>query len=187
MTLWLIYYLGAGSAVLLFILLRTKFSLERNQNGSISITTLKTANPNDAKEATFEFLMFLSVILLWPLFVAMLVIDLVQSSRNKAAENDEGPKFTAQPELLLEKLPLAEIEAREIVPDPAGAVPRLPFGHLHPAWCSFKEQIQGGDEVWFFRVTAQDAATSARWSQGAEGYALLRDGEIVKEFISTAG
>ena len=36
----------------------------------------------------------------------------------------------------------AEIEARECVYDPLGAVPALPFGHLNPAWRRYADTLE---------------------------------------------
>jgi hypothetical protein len=44
------------------------------------------------------------------------------------------PQFAVQPGDLLELLSVEEIEQREQVFDPLGAVAELPFGHLNDAW-----------------------------------------------------
>jgi len=187
MTQWLVYYLGAGLVVLVFMLLRARLNFNRSEKGAPRIRMNKLPKPVDTMDAIVAYVMYLAVFLLWPLFVALLAYELILEKQNKPSDMDEGPRFSAKPEYLLEQLSPEEIEAREIVADPLGAVPDLPFGHLHSAWVSFKNQVQESDELWSFRSPACEDSNSTRWQHGAEGYALRRNGEIVKEFISAAG
>lgn len=74
---------------------------------------------------------------------------------------------------LVEHLTVAQIEAREVVADPLGAVPALPFGHLNSVWVEFVSGARPGDEVWSFT-----APWRTRWG-GKEirsGYVLVRKG-----------
>jgi hypothetical protein len=71
--------------------------------------------------------------------------------RAKTGWPDE-PVFELKRENLLEKLNVQEIEEREIVRDPLGAVPVLPFGHLNHAWKKFLDSSQADCELWSFSV-----------------------------------
>ena len=48
---------------------------------------------------------------------------------------------------LQERLTVMQIEAREVVADPLGAVSDLPFGHLNAAWKTFVEEVGADDEL----------------------------------------
>ena len=69
--------------------------------------------------------------LIWPV---LLLLPLLERPFEAAAPI---PEFAVTGDHLLESLTVAEIEARERVSDPLGAVPDLPFGHLNTAWCEF--------------------------------------------------
>lgn len=86
-------------------------------------------------------------------------------------EPDVRGEFEVLDIFLLEELTLAEIELRELVDDPLGAAPKLPFGHLHPHWAAFKQQH--GDSGVFRRFSGEYVGT---WSVGwqYEGYAMLK-------------
>lgn len=77
-------------------------------------------------------------------------------------------------EHLQARLTLDEIERAHRVQDPLGAVPDLPFGHLHAAWRRFVEQLQEGDELWSF-ATPWEATFPLR--ELRQGYVALRAGE----------
>lgn len=46
---------------------------------------------------------------------------------------------------------IADIECANMVDDPLGAVPAVPFGHLNPAWLHLKDQQKSGGAFWSFR------------------------------------
>ena len=76
-------------------------------------------------------------------------------------------------EHLVERLTVAQIEAREMVSDPLGAVPALAFGHLNAVWVEFVSKLRAGDEIWAF--TAQ---WRSRWigDEVRSGYVVTTDG-----------
>ena len=80
-------------------------------------------------------------------------------------------KFAVEPQHLLERLTLEDVEMREIVTDPLQAAPELPFGHLHAAWKEFLKGQAEGCELWSF---------SAHW-QTIWGRNELRSGYVLVE------
>lgn len=110
------------------------------------------------------------IVIAWPVAVYMKVMELRQ--RKKDDERARG--FAVKPADLRERLTLEQIEQREIVRDPLHAVPPLPFGHLHGAWCEFLARRPEDSELWSF---------SARWETpwGAEelreGYVAVQGGK----------
>ena len=66
------------------------------------------------------------------------------------AKREEANTFKLKPSDLLERMSLADIAQRELVYDPLGAAPQVPFGHAHAAWKKFTESLQPVEEIWRF-------------------------------------
>jgi hypothetical protein len=99
--------------------------------------------------------------------------------REKMGWPDE-PVFEIKRKHLLEKLGVQAIEEREIVRDPLGAMPVLPFGHLNKGWRKFLVSSHEDYELWSF---------SAEWSpwDGPElrkGYVQVCREEIGAYFLT---
>lgn len=77
-------------------------------------------------------------------------------------------------EHLQTRMSLEEIERANIVRDPLGAAPELPFGHLNAAWRRFAEQLQEGDELWSFSTPWERQFPMKELRQG---YVVVRAGE----------
>jgi hypothetical protein len=104
----------------------------------------------------------------------------VFSKENESALEEERT-FSVERAHLQKRLTVQEIEAREMVDDPLGAVPNVPFGHLHQAWCSFLDGRANGDELWSFT-----ARWRTKWGRNElrSGYALVRNGTAVRHFLT---
>ena len=55
------------------------------------------------------------------------------------------------------------------------SIPRVPFGYINEAWERFKSEIRPGDLIYYF-ISDEES-----WEAlcGTEGYALIRDAEVV--------
>jgi hypothetical protein len=110
------------------------------------------------------------VVLLWPVLLALIVWALL-------ARKDDGPKeehFTV-PETSLEgELSVEEIERRELVDDPLGGAPRLPFGHLNPVWRTLLESVTPQSTIWSFSTVWETSGGSEQ----VEGY-VVRTGDVI--------
>jgi hypothetical protein len=120
----------------------------------------------------------LLVLLVWPVIVfckakQIIIGDPMQSF-------SEVPEFKITQKDLLAEMTLPEIEELETVLDPMGAVPRLPFGHLNPAWKKFLEQMRPSDIFWSFSTKY----TPRKWSELRQGYVIVRGDEIGPYFIA---
>lgn len=84
--------------------------------------------------------------------------------------------FRVTREALIEPLTVDEIESRELVSDPSGAAPCLPFGHLNKVWCQLKSELKPGDQLWSFSKRWQDD-----WGRPdlRAGYAIWRRSKAV--------
>ena len=124
-------------------------------------------------------LTFLVVWALWPIAVYLRAVRFF--SKKDADETTLGREFAVEPRHLEERLTLEEIEAREMVDDPLGAVPNVPFGHLNAAWRTFLESRADADELWSFTAPWQ---TWLLQPEQRAGYALVRNGTPVAHFLT---
>lgn len=90
------------------------------------------------------------------------------------------PVFAITRADLIEPVGLAQIERRERVVDPLGAVPDAPFGFLHPAWMKFRDGIGPDDTLWRFR---SDWSSSEWWRERRSGYVAVRGDAIGPHFL----
>ena len=122
------------------------------------------------------------VLVFWPIAVIMCVYWLItgQITLSSQINADEEKPFSVSKQHLIRKLSLEEIEGSEIINDPLGGVPNVPFGHLNKQWCQFKENHSADTELWSF-----DQKWKPRW--GAEdirsGYAALQNGQVLGFFV----
>lgn len=54
------------------------------------------------------------------------------------------------------------------------------FGGVNQRWLSLKEQMQPGDELWFFNSDQQSWASLA----GRAGFVIMRNGEAVASMVT---
>lgn len=73
------------------------------------------------------------------------------------------------------KVSREDVEIEEMVFDPLGAVPNLPFGHLNPVWVSFIQDLDSNDELWKFEFKEKLLFGGIVCTSG---YAILRRGSI---------
>lgn len=118
------------------------------------------------------------VISVWPVFTGIEVKEYFDERRRLVERNRV---FEVQLKDLGEPLSVADMEAKEVVIDPLGAVPGLAFGHLNPAWTKFKQGIAFED-----RLCPFDAVwTSPTWrKERRTGYARVRGKKIKGFFVA---
>ena len=116
--------------------------------------------------------------IVWPGLVAFLAWEIVSSMPRRghgtaAASKEE--EFRIVEKHLNEVLSVADIERRELVDDPLGGAPCIPFGHLNAIWSGFLEGVTPESSIWSF---------SAEWKRSwggvtlFEGYVVKTDGVI---------
>lgn len=135
----------------------------------------------------FVFAFFVAVAI-WPFLIIPEIKGRMDRRRVETGLPDV-PKFFANKGNLFQRVDCADIERNETVLDPLGAAPNVPFGHLNTAWQAFKGRIADGDEVWLFSTIGRSSLTAPTAEEGrvAEGYAVLRDGAIIDEFVAHGG
>ena len=126
----------------------------------------------------------LLITLCWPIAIYMVITELIKKKMNNQSEKSQY-SFIARKEDLLEECDILNIEIQNIYLDPLGAVPKTPFGHLNKAWTQFISHKTLGDKLKIFR-----SPKSILYGDYGDlldtditGYVIVRDGEIVSEFI----
>ena len=100
-----------------------------------------------------------------------------QSARSDGqADEDQKSDLSVRLQDLKMAFSLAEVEAREKVFDPLGAVPDVPFGHFYPLWADFVQRVQEGDQVFSYEALRTSPVVGADM---ARGYALVREQRVV--------
>jgi hypothetical protein len=74
--------------------------------------------------------------------------------KKDAAANGErlakAKVFVLKEDALVREMTVAEIEQANMVRDPLGAAPNLPFGHLHAVWVEFRDGLGVGETLHLF-------------------------------------
>jgi hypothetical protein len=122
---------------------------------------------------------FVLMVAFWP-FTAVGVAFAYAENRYGFLENLLA--FKVRRKHLRKALSIAEIEAREIVADPLGAVPMLPFGFLNPVWVKFREGLKDDDRLVRFEAEWTNHQRRQQRERRA-GYALVRWGRVVRFFV----
>lgn len=182
--IYLYWYLGIGVAVLVVVFGAHRLT-KKDEPESLR-DLLDAVNP-DRKKLSYRILnnvvapvlAAVAVVVVWPAAVYMKAKDIFGKKSETAL--DEEREFAVERSHLQERLTIPQIEARELVTDPLGAVPDLPFGHLNAAWKTFIGTAGVSDEVWSF--TAPWQATWGRKEVRA-GYVIVRDGVPGANFLT---
>ncbi|WP_432721272.1 hypothetical protein R0381_002587 [Jeongeupia wiesaeckerbachi] len=182
--IYLYCYLGTG-VVVLALVFGTRGQTKENESGSPG-DFLGAANPHRKKRwyRILSNVVALSLttavgVVVWPVLIYLKAKE-VFGKKSAFAFNEE-PKFVVERGHLQERLTVLQIEAREVVADPLGAVSNLPFGHLNAAWKNFIEGIGAGDDLWSFTACWQ---TSWGRNEVRAGYVVVREGVPASHFLT---
>ena len=123
----------------------------------------------------------------WPLLLLWILLWLLPGSllerlrpqRRIPYTSREPPPFVVTRADLQAPLSIAEIEVRERVLDPLGAVPDLPFGHLHAAWRRFTDDMPPETALAPFSRLHKTYRT-----ERYEGYAVVAGGAVQRWFVA---
>ncbi len=120
-----------------------------------------------------------ALVLVWPVAVYMKGKEIFAKKSETALTTDRD--FAVESRHLQEQLNVVQIENRELISDPMGAVPNLPFGHLNAAWKTFLERVGADDALWSFEAHWQTTWGS---QEIRTGYALVRGGVVRSHFLT---
>ena len=121
----------------------------------------------------------------WPAFA---IWAFLKSRQDAALEIERNkPDFSSSPQYLIAKVDPADAEIAGYVVDPLGCVPPLPFGHLNAGWVHFTaDMTDEADEMWSFQIPKGSECGKYKIPATSDirGYAKVRNGEILGEFIT---
>ena len=120
-----------------------------------------------------------AVLVGWPIAVGLKLKEVLIRHLHEPTRKPEG--FVVRETDLERSFTIAEIEERERVVDPLGAVPDLPFGHLNSAWRRFVDMQGPGDTAWSFSTRRSGALGHEEWCRG---YVLVRAGSRGPAFVA---
>lgn len=121
----------------------------------------------------------------WPAFLIWSRIKAKEDAA-RAIERDR-PQFICMPKYLVAKVDPEGAEKSSYVNDPLGTVPALPFGHLNQAWGNFlADMLDPEDELWSFHIPKGNKCGMFGMDSSGDisGYAKVRHGQILREFIT---
>jgi hypothetical protein len=137
------------------------------------------------KEAGVYGIALVCVLVGWPGFM----IWFIREKRNDAAKQKfyDAPDFNCLPEHLVAIVNPIDAEITSYIIDPLASVPTLPFGHLNKGWVNFlTDMTDDRDEMWAFYVPKGSECGKHRFAATSDirGYARVRDGKVLGEFIT---
>ncbi len=182
--IYLYWYLGIGVAVLAVVFGAHRLT-KKDESESLR-DLLNAVNPDRMKlsyrvlnNLVVPVLAAVAVVVAWPVALYMKGKEILGKKSESALEEER--EFAVERGHLQERLTVAQIETREVVTDPLGAVPDLPFGHLHSAWKTFVESVGEDDELWSFMVPWQ---TTWGRKELRTGYVVVRGGIPASHFLT---
>jgi hypothetical protein len=181
-------YFGVGLVVCLAVV-TSHLWMKRRQASSLT-DALKSLNPSRQRfwyrvveDVVVPGLAFILVWLVWPAAIGFKFFEMYK--KKEAAANSErlakAKVFVMKEEALIREMTVAEIEQANMVRDPLGAAPNLPFGHLHAVWVEFRDGVEVGETLHLFESVGPNAFRS----QLIWGYAVCKEGRV--ERFMTAG
>lgn len=169
-------YLVTGVLVLMIVYGSHRISIRGKEKNSIS-DLLESMNPDREKISyrllnnfVAPFLGSILIVVVWPVAVYMKLRQMYIDKYPPASSVERV--FSVEPANLIEKLTVAEIQNRELVSDPLGGAPEVPFGHLEKAWQKFLQKKGESDSVWSF-----SALWESNWGRKEEksGYVFVNN------------
>jgi len=183
---YLVTYLAIGVVVLLLALLQDH--MQKSFASDFKKAIMESLHP-ERKHWRYRLLhgmivptlSGLLVIVIWPFAIYVFINTLRNRIKDEADEFLVKPEFAVEKTHLVKQTSLQEIEANELIFDPLGAVPSVPFGHLNASWQQFIANMESGDTLWTF-----SALWKAEWGrpETRQGYAIVRDATIPHHYVT---
>ncbi len=180
-TFGLAIYFGIGLFICLAITIHHRLTRPRE---SAFVRDMLDAIDSKRKQWRYRFfedvfvpvLGFTLVWLFWPLVIVIKIKEAIEKRMPSAKQKLGIPKFVLNEDELIEQVTISEVEAKNMIEDPLEAVPKVPFGHLHPKWMTFKYSIQPDETLWSF----ESFRSNLSYANSFWGYAIKKDDKIVR-------
>lgn len=185
---WLCAYTSPGLAYATYHLFKEYFNRPSDfVKGMLeAIGQAKRKSLLDHLLETFAYtIATLCIALGWPVFF---VWSRIKAKKDAAREIERNkPEFICMPKYLVAKVDPEDAEKSNYVNDPLGYTPTVPFGHLNQAWGSFlSNMLEPEDELWSFHIPKGNKCGMFGMDSSGDisGYAKVRNGQILEEFIT---
>jgi hypothetical protein len=182
---WLYIYLGIGVVIALIF-----YGLSLKDRPSKFVRDMRSAlgYGKTLKDHLQDILVYtlagLTILIGWPGFLIWAFLKKLEEKRERMKEDE--PKFMCRPEYLVRKVTLIEAEQANIIEDPLGLIPNLPFGHFSQAWTKFLSEfgLEDENELWYFEVPKGSSTGEYDMFDGPiSGYAKIVKGKVTCEFV----
>lgn len=181
--IYLYWYLGISAGSMLLWILYYKFVEEKREQSTRGVaSTFQSTREGGLSRILNVLGTALAGLIFVPFFPVLFFFEMKSRFFDKGKRTpSEEPEFAVTRNDLQTQLSLKEIEQLEMVFDPLGAAPNVPFGHLNASWKKFCEGMEPHDSLWSF--TAQWASA---WGSKdiRQGYVIVRGEEIGAHFIT---
>lgn len=183
--IWLYIYLGTGAFIALIF-----YGLSLKDRPSKFVRDMRSAlgYGKTLKDHLQDILVYtlagLTILIGWPGFLIWAFLKKLEERWERMKEDE--PKFMCKTEYLVRKITLIEAEQANIIEDPLGHVPTLPFGHLSQAWTKFLSEfgLEDENELWYFEIpVGSDIGDYDTATGPISGYAKVVGGKVVGEFV----
>ena len=137
------------------------------------------------KEVGVYCLALICVLLGWPGFVVWFFKHKKDEAANQVWQ--ALPDFECAPKYLITEVNPIDAEIASYIVDPLGTVPPLPFGHLNKGWANFlSDMTDERDKMWSFYIPKGSKTGKYQFecSSDIRGYAKVREGKVLAEFIT---
>ena len=185
---WAYLYLGIGVIIALIF-----YGLSLKDRPSQFVKDMRAAlgYGKTLKDHLQDILVYtlagLTIVIAWPGFLVWAGQRKIRDRLEHAKRNE--PQFICEPKYLVRKLSLIEAEQENLINDPLGLTPNLPFGHLNDAWTKFLSEfgLEDENELWYFEIPIGSPIGDYLKSTGpTSGYAKIVRGKVVGEFVIEA-
>jgi len=184
---WLLAYFATGVAVLGGIFIDSRVgNSQKDGNFRNLMDQIRRSNRSWFEYIIEDVLLSLftaiAVIAAWPIALIFAIYFYRTKHDNVPTIQDDMPKvFSVTREDLLHPQTVPQIEAKEVIYDPRGGVPYIPFGHLNKHWKTFLRASHPEDTLWSFE---------SPWEQYGKkeqryGYARVRENEVIDWFTKS--
>ena len=172
--IWLLAYLalGAGIGLVLWVISRMRASNTPVSPLLASLRAPLTWRERFLEDVVVPALAVILMVLAWPIALGMVGAEIHQSKRIERRQ--QGTDFRVRKRDLLALTTPETVAAQERVHDPLGAVPDLPFGHLHAVWQTFLDARPTDAQLWSF-ACAWKNDLGQRYRR--EGYVWVSNGQ----------
>ncbi len=179
-------YLSIGIALLAYFGINALIEYRQSSSFLKSLQEVMGTKPSLKDQLSTiagYFLASLIILFVWPIFVSWLGIQ--KWKERKEQLERRKPKFYCKKEYLQHQVTTDQAERDSYITDPLGMTPKIAFGHLNKAWCTFLAELEECDELWFYEIPAGSITGKSHVPTKAvmKGYARVKRNEIVSEFV----